>query len=150
MTCLLSDDEHDNHAHVYDANDRLPLHIALSYGKTWHESGVAQLYKAHPLEGGVRDKKTALPAFLLANFPCHHVVERASRAMAAELYKGLFRFIPHATQRKILKDARSQVELQYLSTIYELLRASPNAIACFNNTVQQDIEKESSSSNDDL
>jgi hypothetical protein len=147
MTCLLSNDE--NHAHVYDANDRLPLHIALSYGKTWHESGVAQLYKAHPSEGGVRDKKTALPAFLLANFPCHDVVERASRATAAELYKGLFRFIPNATQRKILKDARSQVELQYLSTIYELLRAAPNAIACFCGDVQQEKDSEKGSASVD-
>eukprot|EP00545_Synedropsis_sp_CCMP1620_P011793 CAMPEP_0119018242 /NCGR_PEP_ID=MMETSP1176-20130426/18891_1 /TAXON_ID=265551 /ORGANISM="Synedropsis recta cf, Strain CCMP1620" /LENGTH=373 /DNA_ID=CAMNT_0006972197 /DNA_START=87 /DNA_END=1208 /DNA_ORIENTATION=+ len=125
MECLLP-----SHANSYDGNDRLPLHIALSFGKTWHDGGVSHLWKAHPLEGGIRDKETALPAFLLANFPCQTVVERATRTTASEIYKGLFRFIPRSTQQKILADARDQVDLQYLSTIYELLRQAPNAISC--------------------
>lgn len=124
IECLLP-----QYADSYDGDGRLPLHIALSSGKTW-QGGISSLWNAHPLDGGIRDEATGLPAFLLANFPCERVVERATRAEAAELYKGLFRFIPNSTQAKILADARHQVDLQYLSTIYEILRETPNDIAC--------------------
>jgi hypothetical protein len=109
-----------------NANHHLPLHLALAAGKTGQV--IDCLWNAHPLYGAPCDANSHLPAFLVAAVgnettrQCKTIQLAASRAM--------WRFMPVYVQDKALKLARSEVELDELTTVYCLLRASPDAIAC--------------------
>lgn len=116
-------------ASVMDADGRLPLHIALLSGKTWHH-GIASLWNACPQYGGLRDNKVGLPAFLLAALPDSAVVQRATKRLAADTCGSLWRFMPFASQNRALQDAKVSIELQHLSTVYQVLRAAPNVLSC--------------------
>jgi hypothetical protein len=123
MHCLL------NQASILDAHGRLPLHIALLSGKTWHH-GIANLWNACPQYGGTRDLITGLPAFLLAALPDPAVVQRATKRLAADMCGSLWRFMPTASQKRAMEDAKANVDLLHLSTVFEVLRAAPNVLAC--------------------
>lgn len=125
MECLLS----ERQASIQDVHGRLPLHIALTSAKLWH-NGVAALWNACPQYGGTRDKVTGLPAFLLAVVPDSVVVQRATKRLAADNCGSLWRFMPTAAQQRALAKAQAQIDLHHLSTVYELLRAAPNVLAC--------------------
>lgn len=123
MSCLL------NQASILDADDRLPLHIALLSGKTW-QHGILNLWNACPQYGGTRDKETGFPAFLLAALPDPAVVQRATKRLAADTCGSLWRFMPASSQKRALDEAKANVDLLHLSTVYEVLRAAPNVLAC--------------------
>ena len=123
MECLF------DQASILDTDGRLPLHIALTSGKTWHH-GIASLWNACPQYGGARDKSAGLPAFLLAALPDPAIVQRATKRLAADTCGSLWRFMPTSSQKRALEDAKAHIDLQHLSTLYEILRAAPNVLSC--------------------
>lgn len=109
-----------------DSTGHLPLHLALASGKT---CGVVDcLWKAFPLYGAPRDAGSNLPAFLIAavgnNFTRRH------KAFQIAARRDMWRFLPHNSQQRALDHARAEVELEELTTVYAVLRASPDAISC--------------------
>jgi len=109
-----------------DSTGHLPLHLALASGKT---CGVVDcLWKAFPLYGAPRDAGSNLPAFLIAavgnNFTRRH------KAFQIAARRDMWRFLPHNSQQRALDHARAEVEVEELTTVYAVLRASPDAISC--------------------
>lgn len=115
MGCLLEQ------ASVLDPQGRLPLHLALASGKTWHH-GIESLWNACPQYGGAHDEAS----FLLV--PDEAAVQRATNRLAADTCGSLWRFMPVVSQQRALADAKSRIDLEHLSTVYELLRAAPNVL----------------------
>lgn len=117
-----------NHANVPDGDGRLPIQLALNSGRTWG-TGIASLWYAHPLYGGLEDSKTGFPPFLLANMPDPMENRRKVQERAAQNYQGMWRFLPSTTQLRAVAEARNQINLEQLDTIYELVRAEPSVVS---------------------
>ena len=56
----------ENHAQALNANEELPLIIALKAGQSWYKGGIQQLIDAYPTALSVKDKETDLFPFQLA------------------------------------------------------------------------------------
>jgi hypothetical protein len=121
LECLL------DQASVVDTAGRWPLHIALMSGKTWYRGKIDKLWNAYPHYGGPTYQ--GLPAFVWAALPDPKVVQRETQRLASE--RPLWRFLPAIAQQRELKEAASYLELDHLTTVYEVLRAAPNVLLAF-------------------
>mmetsp|Transcript_23592 Transcript_23592/g.33803 ORF Transcript_23592/g.33803 Transcript_23592/m.33803 type:complete len:350 (+) Transcript_23592:203-1252(+) len=118
-----------NHVDEPDADGSLPLHLALTSSRTWR-TGISSLWSAYPLYDSKCHTKTNFPPFLLATMPDPVQSRRKVQQRAAQNFQGMWRFLSTASQLRAMADARRQIELEHLDTIYELLRAEPSAIVC--------------------
>jgi hypothetical protein len=109
-----------------DSCGHLPLHLALAAGTTGHV--VECLWAAYPLYGDPRDPGSNLPAFLLT--AVDNASARYRKTFQVASCRSMWRFLPHISQRRALNQARIQVELEELTTVFSALRALPDALSC--------------------
>jgi hypothetical protein len=99
----------------FPENSCFPLQIALEHGKTW-DTGVEALWKAHPVV-----TESALPPCAISPLPS--ILQRQIQARAVQ--QGMWRCLPKLAQERVLQEAREKVELQHLTTAYNLLLEAP-------------------------
>ncbi len=116
-------------ASVASKGGQLPLHSALAQGKSWKR--LRLLFSSYPDALWTLDQTTALPSFCLAVLAVHETRERASlcaRQTVGNKIGGMWHFLPLSTQQQAIDSAQQLVDAEQLTTIYEVLRAFPNAV----------------------
>ena len=130
-----------------DGNGRLPLNLALVTGRTWR-SGIADILEACPdALFGTRDTATRLAPFMLAAVDQRELREHShlainggveyeeadeaelrAKKIASNQIGGMWRFMSHETKQRVLEKVRQDIDIIKLETIFETLRAMPDAI----------------------
>lgn len=130
-----------------DGNGRLPLNLALVTGRTWR-SGIADILEACPdALFGTRDTATRLAPFMLAAVDQRELREHShlainggveyeeadeaelrAKKIASNQIGGMWRFMSRETKQKVLEKVRQDIDIIKLETIFETLRAMPDAI----------------------
>ena len=112
-------------AQCVNQRGRLPLNIALSTGK--RGNFVKVLIAAEPrVLMGTRDVETGLPSFALA--AAAPTLNAHLHAYSTSNVGSLWHFLPPHAQQERLQQARRDLEVIQLNTIYEILRAMPDAV----------------------
>jgi hypothetical protein len=103
----------------------LPLNSALASGKG---GAFAQLLIATEprVLYGTRDVETLLPSFALA--AAAPTLETHLHAYNTSTVGSLWHFLPPHAQQERLEQARQELGVVQLNTIYEILRAMPDAV----------------------
>lgn len=115
---------HPESAKCVNQEGRLPLNVALARGK--HGTFIQRLITAEPLVlYGIRDRETGLPSFALAA-----TSEISNTEVWTQWHRvdALWHFLPPHAQEERLQQARSDLEIVKLNTIYQILRTMPDAI----------------------
>ena len=130
-----------------DGNGRLPLNLALVTGRTWR-SGIADILEACPdALFGTRDTATRLAPFMLAAVDQRELREHShlainggveyeeadeaelrAKKIASNQIGGMWRFMSHETKQRVLEKVRQDIDIIKLETIFETLRAMPDAV----------------------
>ena len=130
-----------------DGNGRLPLNLALVTGRTWR-SGIADILEACPdALFGTRDTATHLAPFMLAAVDQRELREHShlainggveyeeadeaelrAKKIASNQIGGMWRFMSHETKQRVLEKVRQDIDIIKLETIFEVLRAMPDAV----------------------
>ena len=130
-----------------DGNRRLPLNLALVTGRTWR-SGIADILEACPdALFGTRDTATRLAPFMLAAVDQRELREHShlainggveyeeadeaelrAKKIASNQIGGMWRFMSHETKQRVLEKVRQDIDIIKLETIFETLRAMPDAV----------------------
>ena len=140
-------DSYPHAAACADGNGRLPLNLALVSGRTWR-SGIADILEACPdALFGARDIATHLAPFMLAAVDQRELREHSqqttgggveyeetdeaelrAKKIASNQIGGMWRFMSYETKEKVLAKVRQDIDMIKLETIFEILRAMPNAV----------------------
>lgn len=112
-------------AQCANQSGRLPLNIALASGKGGNFTRL--LVAAEPrVLMGTRDVVTGLPSFALA--AAAPTLETHLFAYNASDVGSLWHFLPPHAQQERLQQARRDLEVIQVGTIYEILRVMPDAV----------------------
>ncbi len=151
LNCLL--DVYPQGASIPNSDGRYPINLALLAGKTWLD-GVGDIFRADPniIINGSVDCITNLPSFMIAALPrsnaklgteskfneriqtnqidSHVALEEELRASSntSKTILSMWRFLPDQSKLRALAEARSDIELIRLTTIFELLRIAPGLL----------------------
>jgi hypothetical protein len=118
---------HPETAKCANQEGRLPLNVALAHGK--HGTIIQRLITAEPLVlFGMRDLVTGLPCFALAATCEISITELWSQWHNTSDVGSLWHFLPLHAQEERLQQARRDLEIVKLNTIYRILRAIPSAV----------------------
>ena len=140
-------DSYPHAAACADGNGRLPLNLALVSGRTWR-SGIAEILGACPdALFGTRDTATHLAPFMLAAVDQRELREHSqqttdgdveyeepdeaelrAKKIASNQIGGMWRFMSYETKEKVLAKVRQDIDMIKFETIFEILRAMPDAI----------------------
>jgi len=135
LKCLL--EIYPGAAKESNAGGRYSINLAIMAGKTWSD-GVGDIFKACPnvVLSGSLDMVTNLPSFMLAALARDPSTyddvgfeeEMRAKRRASKKIGSMWRFFPAQSKRRALEEAKSDIELLKLSTIFELLKAVPEFI----------------------
>ena len=158
MRCLL--EVHPRGALEVNSDGRHPINLAILAGKTWVD-GIKDLFLACPsvtIDGSL-DSILHLPSFMIAALPRGHMIdsndeeqnfgeseqwyrmknnafeeEMRAKRRASKTIGSMWRFLPHQSKLQALAEARSDIDVIQISTIYELLRINPGLICSLSET----------------
>jgi len=151
MKCLI--DVYPGGASEVDSDGRYPINLAILAGKTWLD-GVGDIFRAGPnvIISGSLDSITRLPSFMIAALPRRPLTcdgeenindrERNSRMDSdidfeeemrakrntSKTIGSMWRFLPDQSKLRAVAEARRDIEMIQLNTIFELLRIAPDLI----------------------
>ena len=151
-------DSYPHAAACADGNGRLPLNLALVSGRTWR-SGIADILEACPdALFGTRDTATHLAPFMLAAVDQRELREHSqqttsggveyeepdeaelrAKKIASNQIGGMWRFMSYETKEKVLAKVREDIDIIKFETIFEILRAMPDAIRTGNPSLSKHV-----------
>mmetsp|Transcript_31805 Transcript_31805/g.69901 ORF Transcript_31805/g.69901 Transcript_31805/m.69901 type:complete len:612 (-) Transcript_31805:1843-3678(-) len=141
-------DSYPHAAACANGDGRLPLNLALVSGRTWR-TGIRDILAACPdALFGTRDPSTHLFPFMLAAIDPKQLRGRQdldhgdeasfeetdeevrAKKEATAVIGGMWRFMSPETKERVLAKVRKDIDIVRLDTVFEILRAMPDAVRC--------------------